>query len=307
VGFPVKAVVAALANAVNDGTAAVLEQRSTKQVSTQKNPLSVRLIIDLLRRPLWLIAIVLNITGVVLQIIALHYGALALVQPILVCDLIFATLIASAFRHQWPDWEILLGVLCCAGGLALFLAVARPHGGVATVSPVDAIPLAIAYGAALAGCLLVAATGPRMLRPIMLALACGISYGVTAFVFKLLSGGWAGGLSQLPYQWPLYAAVVVGPLGFLLNQSAYQAGILVSPVLAVITAVDPLVSIALAVGLLNETISGGALNITMEAVALLVMIAGIVILSHRAPHVADQAKAAAAAREQPVSAEETLS
>ena len=35
-GFPVKAVVAALANAVNDGTAAVLEQRSTKQVSAQQ-------------------------------------------------------------------------------------------------------------------------------------------------------------------------------------------------------------------------------------------------------------------------------
>jgi drug/metabolite transporter (DMT)-like permease len=305
VGFPVKAVVAALANAVNDGTAAVLEQRSTKQVSAQKNPLSVRLIIDLLRRPLWLIAILLNITGVILQIVALHYGALALVQPILVCDLIFASLIASAFRHQWPDWEMLLGVLCCAGGLALFLVVARPHGGVATVSPGDAIPLAIAYGAALAGCLAVAATGHRTLRPIMLALACGISYGVTAFVLKLLSGGWHGGLSHLPYQWPLYAAVVVGPLGFLLNQSAYQAGILVSPVLAVITAADPLVSIALAVGLLDETISGGVLNIAMEVAALLIMIAGIVILSRRAPHVAEKAKAAA--RQQPLSAEETLS
>lgn len=304
-GFPVKAVVAALANAINDGTAAVLEQRSTKQVSTHNNPLSVRLIIDLLRRPLWLIAIVLNITGVVLQIVALHYGALALVQPILVCDLIFAALIGSWFRHRWPDGGILLGVLCCAGGLALFLVVARPHGGVATVPPVDAIPLAIAYGAALAVCLLVAATGHRRLRPIMLALACGISYGVTAFVLKLLSGGWHGGLSQLPYQWPLYAAVVVGPLGFLLNQSAYQAGILVSPVLSVITSVDPLVSIALAVGLLHETISGGPLNITLEVAALVIMISGIVVLAHRAPHVTDMAKGAA--RENPLSAEETLS
>lgn len=304
-GFPVKAVVAALANAINDGTAAVLEQRSTKQVSTHNNPLSVRLIIDLLRRPLWLIAIVLNITGVILQIVALHYGALALVQPILVCDLIFAALIGSWFRHRWPDWEILLGVLCCAGGLALFLVVARPRGGVATVPPEDAIPLAIAYGAALVICLLVAATGHRTLRPIMLALACGISYGVTAFVLKLLSGGWHGGLSQLPYQWPLYAAVVVGPLGFLLNQSAYQAGILVSPVLSVITSVDPLVSIALAVGLLHETISGGPLNITLEVAALVIMIGGIVVLAHRAPHVADMAKASA--REDPLSAEETLS
>ena len=285
-GFPVKAVVAALANAVNDGTAAVLEQRSTKQVSTQHNPLSVRLILDLLHRPLWLIAIVLNITGVILQIVALHYGELALVQPILVCDLIFAALIASAFRHQWPDWEILLGVLCCAGGLALFLAVARPHGGVATVPPVDAIPLGIAYGVALAGCLAVAAMGPAALRAIMLALACGISYGVTAFVLKLLSGGWHGGLSHLPYQWPLYAAVIVGPLGFLLNQSAYQAGVMVSPVLSVITAADPLVSITLAHVVLHEQLASGPVNITMEVLAFAVMIVGIVTLAHRAPVVA---------------------
>ena len=261
----------------------------------------MRLIIDLLRRPLWVIAIVLNITGVILQIIALHYGALALVQPILVCDLIFAALIGSAFRHQWPDWEILLGVLCCAGGLALFLVVARPHGGVATVPPVDAIPLAIAYGVALAGL----PGGGRHRAPHVAADHAGAGLRdllrVTAFVLKLLSGGWHGGLSHLPYQWPLYAAVVVGPLGFLLNQSAYQAGILVSPVLAVITAVDPLVSIALAVGLLDETISGGALNITMEVAALLIMIAGIVILLRRAPHVAE--KANALAQQQPLSAE----
>ena len=74
--------------------------------------------------------------------------------------------------------------------------------------------------------------------------------------------------------------------------------------LAVITAVDPLVSIALAVGLLDETISSGPLNITMEVVALAVMIVGIVVLSRRAPHVAEQAKAA---QQRAVSAQEPLS
>jgi hypothetical protein len=46
-------------------------------------------------------------------------------------------------------------------------------------------------------------------------------------------------------------------------------------------------------------------NIAMEAAALLIMIAGIVILSRRAPHVVDQAKAAAT--QHPLSAGETLS
>jgi drug/metabolite transporter (DMT)-like permease len=286
--FPVRAVAAAVGNAANDGVAAVLEQRSTKEVPRRDSALSVRFLIDLLHRPLWLIGIGLNMLGVILQIIALHYGALALVQPILVTDLIFATLISAAIRRQRPDPMILAGVLCCAGGLAAFLAVARPHGGRATVPVTEVIPLGIALAAVLAVCLAGARIGPRSWRPILLAFACGASYGVTAFLLKLLSGGWTGGISALPRQWPLYAVIVVGPVGFLLNQSALQAGVLIAPVLSVITAVDPLVSIGLAVGLLNEPISGGALNITLEVAALAVMTVGIVGLAHRAPQVEKQ-------------------
>jgi drug/metabolite transporter (DMT)-like permease len=286
--FPVKAVCAAVANAMNDGVAAVLEQRSTKEVAKRRNPLSAMLLIDLLRRPLWLIAIGLNILGVTLQIIALHFGALALVQPILVCDLIFASLISSALGRRRPDRVIMTGVLCSAGGLALFLGIARPHGGRATVPLASVIPLGIGLAAVLAVCLMVARAGHRTLRPIMLALACGISYGVTAFLLKLLSGGWTGGLGALPRQWPLYAVIVVGPLGFLLNQSAYQAGILIAPVLSVITAADPLVSIALAHQFLDESLAAGPVNIALEVAALMVMIGGIVALAHRAPQVEHQ-------------------
>jgi hypothetical protein len=40
--------------------------------------------------------------------------------------------------------------------------------------------------------------------------------------------------------------LLVGPAGVLLNQNAFQAGILISPVLAVITTADPLISIGIA-------------------------------------------------------------
>ena len=49
--------------------------------------------------------------------------------------------------------------------------------------------------------------------------------------------------------------MIAGPLGFLLYQSALQAGQFVAPVLAVITAVDPLVSIGIAHVWLHETIA----------------------------------------------------
>jgi drug/metabolite transporter (DMT)-like permease len=284
--FPVIAVGGALGASATDGITAVLDERSTKQVAVHRSALAVGLIFALLRRPLWLIAISLNILGVFFQVLALRFGPLALVQPILVCDLIFAVYFGALFRRQKPDRVMLIGVACCAGGLGWFLAVARPHGGTTTVSVAEAIPLGIAIAALLVACLTVARFGHRMTRPLMLGLACGVCYGVTAFLIKLLTGSGHGGFVGLLERWPLWAVVVIGPLGFLLNQSAYQSGILVSPVLSVITAADPLISITLAHVVLHEQLSGGAVSITMEVLAFAVMIVGIVTLAHRAPVVA---------------------
>lgn len=70
-----------------------------------------------------------------------------------------------------------------------------------------------------------------------------------------VDGALPAGFSDPLQQWPLYAAVVVGPAGFLLSQNAFQAGTMISPVLAVITAADPLVSIGVAHVWLGETIT----------------------------------------------------
>jgi drug/metabolite transporter (DMT)-like permease len=298
--FPVIAVGGALGASATDGITAVLDERSTKQVKVHRSALAVGLIFALLRRPLWLLAISLNIVGVFFQVLALRFGPLALVQPILVCDLIFAVVFGAFFRRRKPDRVIVIGVICCAGGLGWFLAVARPHGGTTTISVAEAIPLGIAVAALLVACLTVARFGHRMTRPIMLGLACGVCYGVTAFLIKLLTGGGHGGFIGLLERWPLWAVIVIGPLGFLLNQSAYQAGVLVSPVLSVITAADPLVSISLAHLVLHEQLAGGPLNVTMEVLAFAVMIVGIFTLAHRAPVAAPKQGAAVPA---PVQAE----
>lgn len=280
------AVAAALGAAMIFGSAAVLEYRTAKQVPP-RGPLEPRLLVDLARRPMWLFAIGANIVGVGLQILALRFGPLALVQPVLVCDLIFAVLISAfTIRHRPPDWIMLAGVVCCAAGLGGFLATAQPRGGTGTVALADVVPLAAGLAAVLAGCLAAAKVASRNLRALALALACGVMYGVTAFLFKLVSQSMSQGFSQPLQQWPLYAVVIVGPVGFLLNQSAFQAGILVSPVLAVITVADPLVSIGIAHLWLNESISGSGGDIAVEIVSLAVMAGGIVALAQRAPQAA---------------------
>lgn len=276
------AVLVTLAAAVLFAVSSVLEQRSTKKVP-DRGALSPRLLRDLARRPAWIAAICVNVAGNALQVVALHIGELALVQPLLVCDLLFAVVFAVVLRHRPPDLIILAGVVCCAGGVACFLAVARPHGGHGTVSFTAALPLVVALAAVLAVCLAAARWSPRRTRALWLALACGVDFGVTAFLLKLVPDTLPQGFGHPLQQWPLYLVVIVGPLGFLLNQNAFQASDLIAPVLAVITTTDPLVSIGIAHVWLNETVANSPADLAAEAVSLAVMTGGIVALAHRAP------------------------
>ena len=97
--------------------------------------------------------------------------------------------------------------------------------------------------------------------------------------------------------WPIYAVAVVGPLGFVLNQNAFQAGAL-PPVLAIITITDTIGAIRLRWLFLNEKLSGGPAEIAGQAVSLLVMTVGIVVLAHRSPQAAAARAQAAGTQDQ---------
>ncbi|HWG60927.1 MAG TPA: DMT family transporter [Streptosporangiaceae bacterium] len=278
--FPVTAVVTALASSLMLGASAVIEQRGTKRVAIRPT-LSPRLFVDLAHERLWLTGIATNVAGFALQVVALRFGELALVEPILVCDLIFAVLLSAALRRKW-DPVMLAGVLACAAGVAGFLAIARPSGGTGDVSFTAVIPLVVGLAATLAVCLAVARANSDA-RPIALALGCGISYGVAAFLVKLVTSEFSGGLPAVLGHWPIYALAIIGPVGFLLNQNAFQQGTLIAPVLAIITVCDPIVSIGLAYVFLNEKLARTPAAIAGEVICLLVMTIGIVVIAHHSP------------------------
>jgi len=277
--------VAAIGAALVFGIASVADQRSTKRVQ-RRRALSPRIFLDLVRQPLWLASIGGTVVGFALQVLALRFGPLALVEPLLVCDLIFAVLINSFLRKRW-DSVLIGGVAATAIGVAGFLVIARPSSGQSSVSFQVVLPLAAGLAVAVVGCLAVSARSEN-LRPLALALACGINYGVAAFLVKLLVSDVSGGLIGVLSDWPIYALAVVGPLGFLLNENAFQQGTLIAPVLSIITVCDPLISIALASLWLNEKLSSTPAAIAGEIASLLLMITGIVVVAHRAPHAAAQ-------------------
>ena len=286
------AVVSALVAALFLGTASVADERSTKQVKTERT-LSPRILLDLVRQRLWLTAMAANIVGFAFQVIALDFGSIAVVEPLLVFDLVFAVLITQGLRRRagvpFPGGEssvriMLAGVAAATAGVAGFLVIGQPSAGQANVGFDVLVPVVIGLTVVLGGCLTVASRNEN-LRPLALALASGICFGVTAFAVKLMTSEFGAGPAMVFTNWPVYLLVVVGPAGFILNENAFQQGRFLAPVQAIITTADPVSSIGLGVLLLGVQLRSSPAEIFGEVASLLLMTTGIVIVAREAPQV----------------------
>lgn len=278
------AVPTAVLGAASFGLAGVLQHRATHRVPW-RGAIRPGLLVDLARQPLWLASMGATCLGIGAQVVALRYAPLVLVQPLLVTGLLFAVVFGAALRRSPPDRILLAGAGCCVVGLATFLVAARPTAGEGRLTFTEVLPLAAGLASALALCLAVARRFAGLPRSLALALAAGVLYGVTAGLIKIVAREIDSGLTEPFQNWALYILCLIGPLGFLLNQSAFQAGTLVSPAIAVITTTDPLVSIGIGLLWLGERIDAGPAAVFTEIVALTVMAGGIAALAYRAPHV----------------------
>jgi drug/metabolite transporter (DMT)-like permease len=279
----VVAVPAAVLGAAGFGLASAAQQRATKEVDVTPT-LSPRLIVELLARPMWLLGLVATIVALALQIVALAFGPLAVVQPLLVTGVAFAAVFSAMLQGRHPDPLILLGALCCAAGLSAFLLLARPTAGTTDYGRFDllgALPVAVVLTVIVIGCLVYAAAVRHSSRVLALALATGVLYGVTAGLMKVITTQLRVGLDE-PFRHPvLYVVCVIGPIGFLLSQNTFQQGQLVAPAVAVITSVDPVVGVLIGVGWLGEQIDSSPVLLAGECLAALVVIGSIALITAR--------------------------
>lgn len=283
-GNLVVAVPVAIVAAASFGLAGVLQYQATHRVPW-RGAARPSLLVDLAHQPLWLASMGATLLGIGCQVVALRYAPLVLVQPLLVTGLLFAVVLGAALHRRRPDRVLLAGAGCCVLGLAAFLLAARPSSGGGHFAFAEVVPLAAGLALALALCLALARRFAGLPRSLALALATGVLYGVTAGLIKVVARELDRGLTE-PFQgWALYIVCLIGPIGFLLNQSAFQAGAIASPALAVITTTDPLVSIGIGLLWLGERINASITAVLVEILTLAVMASGIVALAHRAPHV----------------------
>ena len=280
----VLAVPAALVGAASFGLASALQQRAVKEVPS-RGALNPRLVTEMVRRPNWLLATLAVGLGLGLQVVALAFAPLTLVQPLLVTGVLFGTLFAARLAGRRADRQILTGATAAVAGLAAFLVLARPAGGGTDLPGLRTmLPLALALVAVVAGCLVVAVASRFSggAHVVALALATGVCYGVTAGLMKVVTGGIrTGGLLTLFTDPAFYVVCVTGPAGFLFSQYTFQQGALIAPALALITIVDPLVATGIGIAWLGERLDNAPPALLGQAISAAVLVAGVAVLARR--------------------------
>lgn len=278
------AVLPAVGAAASFGSAGLLQHRVSRQ-APPSGPLRPRLLWDLIRIPAFRWGVLLGALGFALQATALSFGPLSLVQPILATGVLFYLGIAAAVMHQAPDWRLVGAALLTTLGISGFLVAAKPLEGGGRMHGLI-WPLGAAFAAVVVLCLVVATRLDHRFRALPLAVAAAVCYGVTASLVRSLVS--SVDLTTLLGQWQLYAVIILGPAGFLLNQNAFQEGRVGSVAVAVITVGDPVVSIIAGAVWLGEPLASGPGPTTAQVISLLVMTSGIVLLAHRAQAVGER-------------------
>jgi drug/metabolite transporter (DMT)-like permease len=274
-------VVFALAAAFCNG-ANVITQHSVS-IGAPKQEKGLHLVSYLFRQPLWLLGWVGAVGGFLFQAVALHTGALSVVQPILITELVFVLLL----RWLWFRQDITraawgaAAVVCVA--LGVFLAVAEPTGGRANPETAGWLSALLAFGGAI---LLLTAAGRRgspAHRAALYALAGALAWAMLAVFIKTTTDTLASfGILGMLSRWPVYALIVAAVAGALLEQAALHAGPLsVSQPLLVV--VNPLASIAASIWLFEEHFTSSPGRIAIAIVSFAVMATGVVELSRAAP------------------------
>jgi drug/metabolite transporter (DMT)-like permease len=284
------AVLLAIAASFCTATASLAQRQGAKDVQTTGG-FGFGLILQLARRPIWLLGVASMIGGFLFQLTALRYGELALVQPILSLELllVFGALAIAGRRHvriKHRDW---LGAAAMSAGIAVFLRVASPSGGrlhapgsqwllagLVTLGVV-LVALAVAFGFGAFGRGSRPAASPSR-RAGVLGAATGVAWGFVAAVIKELSSHLGGGVGAVFSTWSLYVLLAVGAATMLLASQALAAGPLAASQPG-FTILDPMSATLLGVFLFGEHIQTAPWDLAGEVLALALVAGGAAVLS----------------------------
>ena len=268
------ALLASLANALTS-----VLQRMGVEDAPKDATLRLSLLTHALRRGIWILGFSMMIVSFATQAVALHFGRLSQVQPILTTELLFLVLILSTwfrFRVGLREWA---GALMAAGGLAGFLWFADPTGGRLTPKNWEWLVVGGACLVAMSVATALALRGPRWWRAAMFGTASAVGFAFTAALTKIVTTYVSHDWAAVFRHWEAYGLVIAGLMSVFLAQNAFHAG----PIAAsqsTLVLVDPLASILIGIGLFGDNLQTSGYHGPLEALSLLLLFAGAFSLSH---------------------------
>lgn len=234
-----------------------------------------------IRRPAWWLGSFTALSGYGLQIIALGFGTLLVVQPILVLSLMFTLPLSARYdgRRMAIDEITWAGLLTVA--VAVLVLLGNPSAG-------DPQPPLGRWLPALAIGFLVlfvlerfAQKQIRNEKALLLGIVTGGIYGYVAVLSKATVDVLThGGFFALATTWQGYSLAAGAILGTVVQQYAFNAGALKNS-LPAMTVTEPIVAFALGYAVLGEQFQVSGANWLWMALALIAMIVSTFALSRR--------------------------
>ncbi len=279
----------ALASALSYSVASVTQHREAGAVDTHGVG-SPSLLLKLVVRPWWLLGALADVFGVGFQALALGWGSVVLVQPLLVTGVAMSVVLAAAVDREWPHRRELALAIGCSAALGVLVVMLDTHGGRQHIGflrflPYGSIVIVLTLAAVLLGRRLPGSSAG------WLGAAAGLTVGCASVLLKVCAGQLGDGLPVLLSHWHVYAFLLFGGAALLLSQNAFQAGRM-APGLASLSVVEPIVAIAIAVPLLHEHLTLSPARVLVDVLAGLVAaycVVGLADATEQRAHVATPA------------------
>lgn len=268
-----------------------MQQRGTYEVPNVSlgNP---RSLVQLVMRPVWLLAFGVMLVGWGLQAAALDRGRVSVVQVFLTMTLVFVLPLGVWLTKQHVSKREIVAAFVIVVGLSAFTRIGDPANG-RTNAPGTAWLVATLLVAGI--CAVVLVMGDRRSASVRAAAngtVSGATAGLLAVMAKPVLTELHEGISTVLADPKLYLVMLLAILGVVFQQFGLATGKL-APTVAAGSVASPLVAVTLGAALLEEHLERPLWHVVVALGALGIALAAAVVIAN-APHPeTDDAPAAA--------------
>ncbi|MEJ1154482.1 MULTISPECIES: DMT family transporter [Microbacterium] len=287
--FPMIGIALALVSAAVLSAGNLLQSRGVKSSRNRSGSVSVAVpTMSLVRNRVWLLGAVMLGCAILLQMAALVFAPLMVVQPLGVTSLIFATLIAAFVLKKRPTKQVLLAIAVCVIGVAIFVTVAALVSTQHAVDDAQLIAVLVVLGGVLAVAVIFLIVDRRVgAPPIMWVLLGGVFSAFVATLGKTVILRIQTALRTRDFDFDgtnvltIGCIVGIGVAGGLSIYFVQRAHVANRPdvVLAGLTVVDPAVAVIMGIAVLGEASAAPPWAFVAFAVGGVTAAAGVLMLS----------------------------